>query len=58
MAEGVGEGDKGQTTGNLPKEPELYRIWEAFKRFLAGERLRSSFRQLIRVALWRMDLRE
>ena len=58
MAEGAGEGDKGQATGNLPKEPELHRRWEAFKRFQAGERLRSSFRELIRVVLWRMGLRE
>jgi len=28
MGEGVGEGDKGQTPGNLPKGPELYRSEE------------------------------
>lgn len=58
MGEGVGEGDKGQTRGNLPKGPELYRQWEAFKRLPAGERLRLGSRQLIRAALRRTDLRE
>ena len=53
MGEGVGEGDKGQTPGNLPKGPELYGQWEAFKRLRAGEGLRLGSRQLIRAALRR-----
>lgn len=51
MQEGMGEGDKGQTPRNLPKGPGLYRRWEAFKRQLAGERLRLGSRQLIWAAL-------
>ena len=58
MGEGVGEGDKGQTRGNLPKRPEHYRQCEAFKRLPAEERLRLGSRQLIQAALRRTDLRE
>lgn len=53
----MGEVGKGQTTANLPKEPDL-QAREALERFLAGGWLGLSFRQFIQAALWRVGLRE
>lgn len=33
MGDAVEEGDKGQTTRQLPEGPDLYRGWEAFQNF-------------------------